>query len=232
MTATTSDAPAGSGPTGKDDEADRLASVYHDLRAPLAAMQAITEGLEDGMILPEHAPAQMRKLQLLAERLVDLASELSGDPVAAVAAPTAVEDLVRDAVLLADVVAAAKGVELFLVIDDAVAVDVFKARVVRALDNILDNAIRHTPAGGAVSLTASLRSGAARILIADACGGIPAADLTRLFERRFQGDDGDIGASGLGLFTARRLIDDQGGTITIDNEPPGCRVDIRLPLSE
>jgi signal transduction histidine kinase len=108
------------------------------------------------------------------------------------------------------------------------------ARVVR---NLLDNAIRHTPAGGTVWIEAGLDdSGVSAVVsVRDACGGIPADDLDHVFEMAYRGDaartPGSAGA-GLGLAVARGLVEAHQGTISVRNEGGGCRFTVRLPLSD
>ena len=107
------------------------------------------------------------------------------------------------------------------------------ARVVR---NLLDNAIRHTPRGGTVWVDAALDPDceAALLSVRDACGGIAAPDLPRVFELAYRGDaartPGDGGA-GLGLAVARGLVEAHHGSISVQNEGEGCRFTIRLPLA-
>ena len=111
----------------------------------------------------------------------------------------------------------------------------------RVLRNLLDNAIRHTPAGGTVTVSAAIAdtgtgAGAVAISVDDGCGGIPAGDLSRVFELAFRGDAartpqraGDPPGGGIGLAVARGLVEAQGGTITVHNTGVGCRFTIRLP---
>jgi signal transduction histidine kinase len=106
------------------------------------------------------------------------------------------------------------------------------ARVVR---NLLDNAIRHTPSGGTVTLEAGLddTGTAAEVSVQDGCGGIPEPDLDLVFDLAFRGDTartpGD-GGGGLGLAVARGLVEAHHGHITVHNEGPGCRFTVLLPL--
>ncbi len=108
------------------------------------------------------------------------------------------------------------------------------ARVVR---NLLDNAIRHTPSGGAVRVEVGVGldgdANHAVLSVADECGGIPADDLDRVFELAYRGDTartpGDGGA-GLGLAIARGFVEAHHGEIAVRNEAGGCRFTVRLPL--
>src|SRR5207245_5697202 len=106
------------------------------------------------------------------------------------------------------------------------------ARVVR---NLLDNAIRHTPPGGAVVINVGLDGSgtAAEVSVRDSCGGIPERDLDRVFDMAYRGDaartPGDGGA-GLGLAVARGLVEAHHGEISVHNEGAGGRFTVRLPL--
>ncbi len=106
------------------------------------------------------------------------------------------------------------------------------SRVVR---NLLDNAIRHTPAGGVVQVVVRYGGGHAEVAVHDGCGGIPDDDLDRVFDLAYRGDSartpGASGGAGLGLAIARGLVDAHHGDIAVDNERDGCRFTVRLPLA-
>ena len=103
----------------------------------------------------------------------------------------------------------------------------------RALTNLVGNAVRHTPPGGTVVVSA-VRSEDGRIDVAvtDACGGIPAHDLERVFDVGWRAaperDATDAGA-GLGLAIAKGVIEAHAGSIAVENVPGGCRFDVVLP---
>lgn len=105
----------------------------------------------------------------------------------------------------------------------------------RVLRNLLSNAIRYTSADGVMLVRASSDGDPAYVEVADACGGIPASDLARVFEVAFRGTaaptPGDDGGAGLGLANARGLVEAHHGEISISNRGPGCRVLVRLPAA-
>jgi signal transduction histidine kinase len=104
----------------------------------------------------------------------------------------------------------------------------------RALRNVLENAIRHTPSDGAVSVHAGIEDGLAYVSVADGCGGIPEDDLDRVFDLAFRGEaartPGPDSGAGLGLAIARGIVEAHHGDISVRNEGPGCRFTLRLPL--
>jgi len=107
------------------------------------------------------------------------------------------------------------------------------SEVLRALRNILENAIRHTPSDSSVSVVAGRDVGGAYVSVNDTGGGIPERDLPRVFDVAFRGDSartpGDAGA-GLGLAIARGFVEAHRGDITVRNENGGCRFTVHFPL--
>jgi len=101
--------------------------------------------------------------------------------------------------------------------------------------NLLDNAIRHTPAGGRVEVAARLDGSRAVVEVADACGGLAEHDLDRVFDLAYRGDaartPGD-GRAGLGLAIAKGLVEAHHGTIAVANAGAGCRFTVSLPLAD
>jgi signal transduction histidine kinase len=114
-------------------------------------------------------------------------------------------------------------------------VELAPPEVLRAIRNLVDNAIRHTPDNGLVMVESGRDSGtgSAWVAVQDGCGGIPEADLGRVFDMGFRGDPARSpreGGGGLGLAVARGLIEAHRGTIDVRNEQQGCRFTVLLPL--
>jgi signal transduction histidine kinase len=149
--------------------------------------------------------------------------------------PVALDELIADAIAGASIAARAKGIVLAEQVDDpAPVVERSTPEMARVVRNLLDNAIRHTPAGETVVVHAALEATAtqAEVWVQDGCGGIPEGDLDLVFELAYRGDvartPGDGGA-GLGLAVARGLVEAHHGDINVRNEGAGCRFTVTLP---
>lgn len=228
----------------EDSRRQLVAWVSHDLRTPLAGIRAMVEALEDGVVTDAETVARYyrtmgRETDRLAG-LVDDLFELSRIQAGALnldLVRIALDELISDAVAGVSVAAVAKGIEVRgEVATPTPVVELSIPEMARVVRNLLDNAIRHTPRGGTVWVDATLDEDrqAALVSVRDACGGIPAPDLPRVFELAYRGDaartPGDGGA-GLGLAVARGLVEAHNGDISVRNEGDGCRFTIRLPLA-
>ena len=217
----------------------------HDLRTPLAGLRAVAEALEDGVVTE---PAQVARYHAVMTREVDRLSAMVDDLFELSRIHAGALGLKFDAVSLADVVSDAVAVirptaeaKRVRILADAAAgwpvvrgSDPELARVVR---NLLANAVRHTPSEGTVVLAAGADRDEAWFAVQDSCGGIPDADLPRVFDVAFRGEaartrtadaPAAVGA-GLGLAIARGLVEAHRGRIAVENADAGCRFVIRLP---
>jgi signal transduction histidine kinase len=236
-----------------------VAWVSHDLRTPLAGLRAMAEALEDGVVdEPSQVAAYHTALRQGADRLagmVDDLFELSRIQAGALrlhldTVPLA--DLVSDAVAAVGPAAARKRVQVLA--DRTTTWPTVRgsdAELGRVLRNLLANAVRHTPADGAVVVaagTASTANAAAEsaggqmawLSVQDSCGGIPDTDLPRLFDVAYRGEtartpadapDPLAGGAGLGLAIARGLVEAHHGSIAVQNAGAGCRFIVHLPLT-
>jgi signal transduction histidine kinase len=220
-----------------------VAWVSHDLRTPLAGVRAMVEALEDRVVDdPETVARYYATMRGEIDRLAGLVNDLfelsriqSGALALDIESVT-LDELVGDAVAGAAIAASAKGIDLRGEVGEpSPVVELSTPEMVRVVRNLLDNAIRHTPPGGVVVITAGLDASgdAAEVAVQDACGGIPERDLDSVFEMAYRGDaartPGD-GGGGLGLAVARGLVEAHHGEISVHNEGPGCRFTVRLPL--
>ena len=214
-----------------------VAWASHDLRTPLASMQAMLEALEDGLAEPErYLPAirdQVRTLGLLVEDLFELARidagvlslELVDAPL-----PTLVESCLRSL----EAEAQARNVILRARIDGSIpAVRCAPDKVERVLLNLLTNALRHTPSDGAVAVVVEPLRMEVQVTVEDTGNGLPAESLRRMFDRFWREDRARspaTGGAGLGLAIARGLVEAQGGRIWAENRPEGgASVSFTLP---
>lgn len=222
-----------------------VAWISHDLRTPLAGLRAVAEALEDGLVTePGQVTAYHATIRREADRLammIDDLFELSRIQAGVLRLhldAVSLGDVVSDAVAAVTPAATAKQVRI---VADGVgswptvrSSDPELARVVR---NLLVNAIRHTPADGTVLLAAGPDVDGAWFTVQDSCGGIPAADLPRVFEVAYRGEaartpaggHGQPAGAGLGLAIARGLVEAHRGRITVENAGVGCRFTIHLP---
>ena len=145
-------------------------------------------------------------------------------------------DVVSDALVLVRPMAKAKGVHVVGRVEEGSAkVRISTTEFLRILRNLLENALRHTPAGGEVSVLARVTDDGTVMTVRDGCGGIAKADLVRVFELGYRGDaarspEPDKRA-GLGLAIAQGLVQAHGGDIEVANESGGCCFTVRLPLA-
>ena len=217
-----------------------VAWVSHDLRSPVAGLRAMAEALEDGVVAEPADVAdyhcRMRRESIRLAGMIDDLFELSGIHAGAlVVRPRAVDlrEVVTEAVGGIEPLAAARGLSLDASALSAAPVQADPDHVVRVLQNLLANAVRHSGPGGTVTVACSPGPGGASVHVTDACGGIPEPDLGRLFEVGFRGEwartPGDDVGAGLGLAIARGVVEAHGGSVVACNVPGGCRFSVWLP---
>ncbi|MFN2506101.1 MAG: sensor histidine kinase [Acidimicrobiales bacterium] len=222
---------------------DLVAWAAHDLRSPLARIVAMAEALEDGVVAePKDVARYLRTMRREAGRVAAMFDDLlllcrlRGGALRLSRVPAPLDELVAEAVAGAAVLAAPKGV----VVRDRVGeprpvAAVSTPEISRVLQNLLDNAVRHTPAGGLVSVETNVATGGswAVVSVQDACGGMAPEDLAHAFDggsrRSTTGRAGS--GPGLGLLIAHGLTAAHGGDISVHNQAGGCRFTVRLPLA-
>jgi signal transduction histidine kinase len=218
---------------------DIVANVSHELRTPLGALRARLENLVDEVETADKATlsamlAQVERLGDLVSQLLDLSKLESG------AVPLQ-RSSISAAVLLAEVAdewrtrAEIRDVRVKTRVQtEPLMVKGDEARLHQVLSNLVANAVRHSPRGGVVLLTAGEVDGAVRLEVADEGPGIPQGESERVFERFYRSDSARTsaeGGSGLGLAIARWIVDLHDGRIWVDDDaaPMGCRLVIELP---
>jgi signal transduction histidine kinase len=221
-----------------------VAGIGHDLRSPLAGIRGMTDALLDGVVhRPGEVDVYLQRIRRESVRMAGMVEDLfqlSRATSAALRLPSerlALGEVAPDAAAAETAVAAAAGVTITAAGPTGwPTVLGSDADLVRVLRNLLSNAIRHTPAGETVWISAGTRGAEAWLAVQDGCGGIPEADLGRVFDPGYRGTDArtpdECSGAGLGLAIAKALMEAQQGRITVTNEPPGCRFEITLPLAD
>jgi signal transduction histidine kinase len=222
-----------------------VAWVSHDLRTPLAGLRAMAEALEDGVVAdPETVNEYHRRIRVESDRMATLVDDLfelsriNAGALRLTMEAVSLADVVSDAVATATPVARAKGVRLVAQPGIYPIVRASEPELGRVLRNLLVNAIRHTPAERAVLVDGGVDEQGSWVAVTDACGGIPEADLTRVFDVAFRGEAARTPAAtangsggGLGLAIARGLVEAHRGEIAVANVGEGCRFTVHLPAT-
>ncbi len=218
-----------------------VANVSHELRTPIAAARALAETLESGVDdeaqrarFHEQLTTEIERLAQMVDRLLHLSrlesrlEEFRLEDIPAL-------DLLEEARAHIEPVAERAGVSLEVQApeDPSLAVHADRERVLEVLSNLLDNAIRHSPRGGQVTLSARPDADLVRLSVSDQGAGIMPKDRSRIFERFYTGDrarsDGRGTGTGLGLAIARHIVMRHGGEIWVSDRTPGATLCFTLP---
>ncbi|HWF87168.1 MAG TPA: HAMP domain-containing sensor histidine kinase, partial [Vicinamibacterales bacterium] len=177
---------------------------------------------------------QTTRLGRMVEDMLTLASADAGG-YAVRRSPLYLDDVLADCARSLSVIATAREVRLDMRADLDVLVDADDVLIRQLFTNLIENALKHTPAGGTVSASLSAVRSAATLIVSDTGPGIPPADRERIFERFVRLDPArDTGAgAGLGLPIARWIAEAHGGTLALRQSPSGgCEFVATLPLIE
>jgi signal transduction histidine kinase len=218
---------------------DLLAAISHDLRTPLTSIQLLAEAIEDGIVdddtrreyatrLATHA----RAFGALIDDLFELSRLEAGD-IRWTMEQVAMAELVQEAVDAMRPHAEAEAVAMLTELAGPAAyARANPERIQRVLFNLLQNAIRHTPADGSVTVRAAQRDGEVEIEVADTGSGIDPDDRDAVFDAFVQGRGREArsnGSAGLGLAVARAIVEAHGGRIWLADPPEGTSVRFSLP---
>lgn len=208
---------------------DLVANVSHELKTPISALRAHLENLLDGVERadPETLQvmlAQSERLSRLVEQLLDLSRLESGDVPLRVR-PVALAPLAAQVLSEIEVARPEAGVALEQrVPGELPPVPADRERIHQVLFNLVDNAVRFTPPGGRVTVSARADGDRVRVWVRDTGVGIPPEHLPRLFERFYRADPararGD-GGTGIGLAICRSVVEAHGGRIWAESRPGG-----------
>jgi signal transduction histidine kinase len=224
-----------------------IAWVSHDLRTPLSALRAMIDAMAEGVVKdPETVERYLHQCQTELDRMRDMIddlfqlAQLDAGHMQMTIETCSLADLISDTLGSATPKAAAKHVKVSGWVDPSLdPVRLAPREIGRVLRNLLDNALRHTPEGGEIKLTAGLEEGLVSVSVTDTGEGISAEDLPRVFERFYRGEasrsrDGfDSGGAGLGLAIARGFVEAHGGRIWAESRAgEGTRVSFSLPSAK
>jgi signal transduction histidine kinase len=222
-----------------DARRELVAWASHDLRTPLASLQAMLEAVEDGLATPEaYLPAireQVRALGRLVDDLFELA-RIDAGVLTLEIRKAELAHLVESCLRGLEAEARARRITLQARLDGSnVAVLCAPDKVERVLFNLVTNALRHTPSDGAVAIRVEPRMEEVRVTVEDTGEGLPADASSRAFDRFWRGDAARSrgkGGAGLGLAIARGLVEAQGGRIWAENRPEGgASISFTLPVA-
>ncbi|MFI6264328.1 ATP-binding protein [Micromonospora sp. NPDC051006] len=220
-----------------------IANVSHELRTPITALQGVLENMVDGVAAAEPASlraalAQTERLGHLVADLLDL-SRLDAGVATLRRVHIDVADFLDEAVEHASASAAGAGLDVHFrsrELPAPLTVHADPWRLHQVLANLLDNAARHSPAGGTVRVSAEEHAGELHLEVSDEGQGIPPAERSRVFERFSRGDRAAGGGTGLGLAIARWVVELHGGRIQVIDPAaptpgggPGCRIQVAIP---
>ncbi len=220
---------------------DLIAWVGHDLRTPLTSIRAILEALADGFVEDavtvqrylRTAQQDVRALSHLIDDLFEM-SQMEAGGLRLELLPNSISDLISDTLESFSAQAAQQNVTLRGQVEpetDPVVIDA--QRIGRVLYNLVGNALRHTPPGGQIEITARREQDALRVEISDTGEGIRPDDLPHIFEQFYRGEKSRnraTGGAGLGLAIARGIVEAHGGKIGVESElGKGARFSFTIP---
>jgi len=218
-----------------------IANVSHELRTPLASLRALAETLLDGALRDRDAGprflgrivSEIDRLTLLVNDLLDLSAIESGSAKMEMT-PVALGVVARDVTTKFRPVAEQRQVELRIdALDDLPDVWGDEARLVQAFVNLVDNALKYTPAGGVVRLSARVEGDLVAVTVADTGLGIAPEHLPRIFERFYRVDPSRsrlLGGTGLGLSIVKHIVTSHGGRVEVQStEGRGSQFTLLIP---
>ncbi|MFF0991473.1 sensor histidine kinase [Kocuria sp. CPCC 205315] len=216
-----------------------LADLAHEMRTPLASLKGHLEGIEDGVVpLDERTTgilsAQITRLERLARDIRQLTAAEEGMTRLQLT-PQDPQHLAAQAVAAIETDALSKGVSITSLSTGTkiTSVPLDLERMGQVLSNLLENALRHTPPGGTITLHTDYTPEAVAYTVTDSGEGISAEHLPHVFERFYRaptGREAHRGGSGLGLAISKALVEAHGGTLEATSDGPGRGASFRIHL--
>ena len=218
---------------------DLVAAISHDLRTPLTSLRLLAQAVEDDLVdadtrrgYLEQMSLHIRSLSGLIDDLFELSRLEAGD-IQWSMQQVQLDELVAETVQAMRAQADARGVRVSAEVPtDLIPAHANPERLQRVLFNLIQNAIRHTPADGSVTVLAEANGAGIEVEVADTGTGLATTDRERAFEPFYRGGNGSArpaGGSGLGLTICRAIVEAHGGRIWFADSPTGTRVRFSLP---
>ena len=209
---------------------EMMQAVSHDLRTPLASIQAMVESINDGVVCDDETVKRyMRSTQTEVENLSQLINDLfelaqlDAGLLELRIEPSSVQDLISDTLESMSAQAQARNLTLSGKVDQELSpVAMDPQRVQRVLYNLVQNALRHTPPDGAISIQARETGEEVQVEVKDTGEGISDAELPHIFQRSYRVDPSRTrgsGGAGLGLSIVLGIIEAHGGRIWVESDP-------------
>ncbi|WP_332694381.1 sensor histidine kinase [Halalkalibacter lacteus] len=219
----------------EDNRREFLANVSHELRTPLSYMKGYAEAMEEGIIEQKKGLAIIQKesnrLERLVNDLLDLA-QLEGDSYPLQCEPIAFAQLISDVIESFELVVTQKNIRMTKNIDEGSIIYGDSDRLEQVIRNLLDNAIRYTPATKGITITLTTDKEWSELIIADEGIGIPEEDLLAVTERFYRVNKArtrNSGGTGLGLAIVSQIINKHGGMFELSSKVgQGTSARIRL----
>lgn len=226
----------------QQSQRDFVANVSHELRTPLTSIQGFAQAILDGTASSGAALKQAGqvvydeagRMHRLVVDLLDLARLDSGNALF-IRQVVDVKTLIGEVVEKIEPLAAGAKVSLILDAEAVIKVSGDHDRLTQVFTNLVDNAIKYSPEGGSVTISASIEEGNAKLIVSDTGPGISPKEAKRIFERFYQVDKsrkaGRERGGGLGLSIAKQIVEAHKGSIQVENKSDfGSSFIVRLPL--
>ncbi|MFB7243476.1 two-component sensor histidine kinase [Streptomyces populi] len=217
-----------------------VSDIAHELRTPLTNIRGWLEVARDGLVDPDpELLSSLHEEAVVLQRVIDDLQDLAAADAGTLRLhreEVRADELLEQVAAAHRVGAESAGVRLVTEVTGAPRLDADPVRMRQALGNLVSNAVRHTPAGGTVTLSAHREEDEVVFAVADTGGGIAPGDLDRVFDRFWRAEKSRsrrTGGSGLGLAIVRQLAGAHGGTVLVTSEAgAGSVFSLRLPRTQ